>query len=169
MRSFLLSVAVTALAAGLSGCFAKRVKPAAPAASSPRGAEPSIRGAEFASAIGVDDVLFDYDSSRLSETTRATLKRNAEILKENSGWQVLVEGYCDDRGTVEYNLALGQRRAKEVRDYYMMLGVPGDRIATISYGKERPVCQETTADCRRLNRRAEHKVRIELSADAKAR
>lgn len=161
-------IILLALAGALAACSAKRT--AAPGKAQGRpGFEPDIRGARFASASGVDDVLFEYDAHRLTPETLASLKRNAELLKLNPDLQILVEGHCDDRGTVEYNLALGQKRAKAVREYYVSLGVPGERVATISYGKERPVCPETTEDCRKLNRRAEHKARNVLAADAKTK
>ena len=82
------------------------------------------------------------------------------MLKEHSDWEALVEGHCDERGTTEYNLGLGQRRAAAVRQYYMTLGLDGGRIATISYGKEQPVCTEHTEDCWAKNRRGVTKVRV---------
>lgn len=121
--------------------------------------EGGIRGPEFASQSGLKTVNFDFDRYALSEKTRETLKANAEILKSRREWLVLVEGHCDNRGTVEYNLALGQKRAKEVRDYYVMLGVPESSIGTISYGEEQPACPEETEACWSMNRRAETKVR----------
>ena len=74
---------------------------------------------------------------------------------------MLVEGHCDNRGTTEYNLSLGQKRAKEVRDYYVRLGVSENSIGTISYGEENPACEEETEECWMKNRRSETKVRIQ--------
>jgi peptidoglycan-associated lipoprotein len=100
------------------------------------------------------DVYFDYDESNLSDDTREKLSRNADLLKGNPQFSVTVEGHADSRGTSEYNLALGERRANAVRDYLSSLGVVANRMRTISYGKERPVCTEETESCWSQNRRA---------------
>jgi hypothetical protein len=99
-------------------------------------------------------VSFAYDSGLLDATASATLRKNADWLKANEGVRVQVAGRCDQRGTVAYNLALGQRRATSVRDYYIKLGVSGGRVATISYGKEDPVCEEASEECWSKNRTA---------------
>lgn len=167
MKRSALAVALFVLA--FSACSAKRgSRSAGGAGLSPgaAGAEPPIRGAGFASASGLDDVVFEYDAHFLTEQSRATLKRNAELLKANPSLQLLVEGHCDERGTTEYNLALGQKRARAVREYYAALGIERERVATISYGKERPICREAAEDCHAANRRAEHKTRVILPADA---
>ncbi len=121
--------------------------------------EGDIRGGEFVSRETILPIYFDFDMYGLSDETRKTLQKNAETLKAHKDWLVLVEGRCDSRGTVEYNLALGQKRAKEVRDYYVRLGVPESAMGTISYGKEKPVCEEETEDCWARNRRADTKVK----------
>jgi len=121
--------------------------------------EGDIRGGEFTALESIKTVNFEFDRYELSEATRATLQANAALLKARKDWTVLVEGYCDNRGTVEYNLALGQKRAKSVRDYYVRLGVPEGAIGTISYGMENPVCSEETDACWLRNRRAETKVK----------
>ena len=100
---------------------------------------------------------FDLDRYDLRKEARDILGRNAEVLRKNPGWRVLIEGHCDERGTTGYNLALGQKRAQAVREYYLLLGFSGDRIATISYGEEKPACLESTEDCWADNRRAENK------------
>src|SRR5258705_11681906 len=100
------------------------------------------------------DVHFDYDRYDLAEQERSTLQQNAQWLKQNSGAKAEIEGHCDDRGTVEYNLALGAKRAKSVKDYLVTLGIPGDRLSTISYGEELPLCHEETESCWQRNRRA---------------
>ncbi len=122
--------------------------------------EGGIRGPQFVSQPGLKTVNFNFDRYALSDKTRETLKANAEIIKSRREWLVLVEGHCDNRGTVEYNLALGQKRAKEVRDYYVMLGVPESSLGTISYGEEQPACPEETEACWSMNRRAETKARV---------
>lgn len=121
--------------------------------------EGDIRGGEFVSQPTIQPVYFAFDMYGLSDETRKTLQKNAETLKAHKDWSVLVEGRCDSRGTVEYNLALGQKRAKEVRDYYVRLGVPESAMGTISYGKEKPVCEEETEDCWAKNRKADTKVK----------
>jgi peptidoglycan-associated lipoprotein len=100
------------------------------------------------------DVYFDYDESNLSDDTREKLSRNADLLKSNAQFSVTIEGHADSRGTSEYNLALGERRANAVKDYLKSLGVADTRMRTISYGKERPVCTDEVESCWSQNRRA---------------
>jgi peptidoglycan-associated lipoprotein len=100
------------------------------------------------------DVYFDYDESNLSDDTREKLSRNADLLKSNAQFSLTLEGHADSRGTSEYNLALGERRANAVKDYLKSLGVADTRMRTISYGKERPVCTEEVESCWSQNRRA---------------
>ena len=100
------------------------------------------------------DVFFEYDEISLSEETRDRLARNAELLKAQPTFQVTIEGHADERGTNEYNLALGDRRANAVRDYLGSLGVDPGRLRTLSYGEERPVCTQTEESCWSQNRRA---------------
>lgn len=100
------------------------------------------------------DVYFQYDESTLSTEARDKLARNAELLRTNPAFQLMIEGHADERGTNEYNLALGERRANTVRDYLGSLGIEGDRIRTLSYGEERPVCNESSESCWSQNRRA---------------
>jgi peptidoglycan-associated lipoprotein len=100
------------------------------------------------------DVYFEYDESGLSDDARGKLARNADLLKSQAQFMVTVEGHADERGTNEYNLALGERRANAVRDYLGSLGVSGDRLRTISYGEERPVCTQSEESCWSQNRRA---------------
>lgn len=100
------------------------------------------------------DVYFNYDEDSLSDETRERLARNAELLKSQTQFLVTVEGHADSRGTNEYNLALGERRANAVRDYLGSLGVDGSRLRIITYGEERPVCTEEEESCWSQNRRA---------------
>jgi peptidoglycan-associated lipoprotein len=100
------------------------------------------------------DVYFNYDESNLSDDARDKLARNADVLKSQPQFQITIEGHCDERGTSEYNLALGERRANAVRDYLGSLGVTPARMRTISYGKERPVCTQNEESCWSQNRRA---------------
>lgn len=121
--------------------------------------EPSVRSKDWSNVPQLKIVYFDFDSAELRPDCRETLKRNAEYLKSNSNLTVLVEGHCDERGTTEYNLALGQRRASRVRDYYSKLGIPLKRIATISYGEERPLDPNHSEAAWAKNRRADTKVK----------
>ena len=102
----------------------------------------------------LQDTYFAYDRAELTEPAREQLSRNAGFLKQYPQFQVTLEGHCDDRGTPEYNLALGEQRASSVRDYLTALGVRQDRLRTISYGEERPVCTDLEESCRSQNRRA---------------
>jgi len=123
-------------------------------------AEADIRGSsEFYASEKLKPVPFKYDKYELSEDARTVIMDNAGFLNSNKDLKIMVEGYCDERGTTEYNLALGQKRAKSVRDYYIRLGVNPESVGTISYGEEKPLCQEQTEECWTKNRRAETKVK----------
>lgn len=100
------------------------------------------------------DVYFDYDRYDLSEEAKKAAKTLADILAKNKKITVSVEGHCDERGTNEYNLALGDRRAKSVKDYLIALNIPAMRIDVISYGEEKPACTESSEACWAKNRRA---------------
>jgi peptidoglycan-associated lipoprotein len=100
------------------------------------------------------EVFFEFDKADIREQDRATLSQDADALKRLDFLRITVEGHCDERGTVEYNLALGERRAKAAHDYLVSLGVPADRLKTVSYGKEVPVCTQSGEDCWQRNRRA---------------
>ncbi len=123
-------------------------------------AEANIRGTDFVAVDGLASVQFDFDNYHVRDDQKTLLEKNAAFIKgHKTPADVLVEGHCDDRGTIEYNIALGQRRAQTIREYYIQLGIaPGD-ITTISYGEEKPVCREETEDCWTKNRRAETKLR----------
>jgi peptidoglycan-associated lipoprotein len=100
------------------------------------------------------DVFFSFDRSDLSPDARSVLKANSDWLKANPAAQVQIEGHCDERGTVEYNLALGSKRAQASKDYLETLGIPANRLSMISYGEEIPVCKENSDSCWEKNRRA---------------
>lgn len=101
-----------------------------------------------------DRVFFGFDSSVIDADGEATLQKQAEYLKKNSGLNVVIEGHCDERGTREYNLALGERRATAAKNYLTNLGVESRRIQTISYGKERPAVVGSDESAWSQNRRA---------------
>ena len=113
-----------------------------------------LSSAELESRGLLADIHFDYDSADLRDADRQVLTQNADFLKTHDYIKVTVEGHCDERGTVEYNLALGERRARNAYDYLVSLGVPADRLKTVSYGKEIPLCQESAEACWARNRRA---------------
>lgn len=103
--------------------------------SMPMGNEDSDSG----NAMGLRTVNFAYNSAALGDATRMALEENASILRDNPSLMVTVEGHCDERGGIQYNLALGERRANAVRDYLVAMGVSGSQLSTISFGKERPL------------------------------
>ncbi len=113
-----------------------------------------MRAEQAASAAaGLRDVFFAYDSWTISEDGRQALSRDAEWIKVNASAAVKVEGHCDERGTSAYNLVLGEKRAKAVRNYLVELGVSANRLSVVSYGKERPFCNEHAESCYQQNRR----------------
>ncbi len=103
-------------------------------------------------ASPLKDIYFDFDRADLRADARETLKVNADWLKKNPAATVQIEGHCDERGTAEYNLALGARRAQSAKDYLVTLGVPEQRLSTVSYGQELPVCTEHNEECWQKNR-----------------
>jgi peptidoglycan-associated lipoprotein len=105
-------------------------------------------------AFEYKDVYFDYDRFNIRQDARAALDSTAEWLIKNKNINVLIEGHCDERGTNEYNLALGERRAKAVRDYLSSLGISSKRMSFVTYGEEKPLCAEQNEACRQKNRRA---------------
>jgi peptidoglycan-associated lipoprotein len=108
---------------------------------------------DFVQNVG-DRVFFDYDRSDLKPEARQTLERQAAWLKQYSNVRLQIEGHCDERGTREYNLALGERRANATKNYLVALGIPASRLSTISYGKERPAVLGSNETSWAQNRRA---------------
>ena len=109
---------------------------------------------EFVESAALRDVFFDFDRYDVRTGDKGTLDENAKWLKSNQGALLLIEGHADERGTNEYNLALGERRAKATRDYLVSVGIDAGRITVISYGEERPTCTEKVEACWAKNRRA---------------
>ena len=136
--------APTAAAPAESGAAAT----AAPAST----ARPSLK--EFTAVAALKDVFFEFDKYDIRAEDAKTLDANATWLKANAENLLLIEGHCDERGTNEYNLALGERRAKAAMNYLVSQGVQANRITIISYGEERPVCNEKNESCWSKNRRA---------------
>jgi peptidoglycan-associated lipoprotein len=118
---------------------------------------PTVNGSEMLNREA-QDAFFDYDKSEVRDDSRAALTHDADLLKRifaaDPTFTVVLEGHCDERGSAEYNLGLGDRRATGAKEFLVQLGVPADRISTISYGKDRPQCTEATEACYQRNRRA---------------
>ena len=160
--------AVAVLAAMMSGCVSRNARPGGDAEDRLSGGETGPRGSLGDEIAGhgpredgpLRDVHFDYDRSDLRAEDRAILQANAQWLRDHSTANVEIEGHCDERGTGEYNMALGGKRADAVKSYLVALGIPAGRFSTISYGDELPLCREATQTCWARNRRA-HSVVIQ--------
>ena len=143
---------ITATGAGGSTTASARVDVAAgEAQAAPSGPEASV--SELFSQ-NVRDAFFDLDKSDIRDDARAALTKDAEFLRSYPQVRVSIEGHCDERGSTEYNLGLGQRRAEAAKNYLVSLGISADRMETVSWGKERPFCSEHTEQCWQQNRRA---------------
>ncbi len=118
------------------------------------GATTRVEPRDFVAVPDLKDIYFDFDKYDVRPSDAKVLDGNAAWLKTNANMLVLIEGHCDERGTNEYNLALGERRAKSAMNYLVSQGVQGSRITIISYGEERPVCTEKNEACWAKNRRA---------------
>ena len=142
----------------LAGCASTTEAPSASRSTSAAASSSSSSSATDTKSYLVenvgDRVFFATDQATLNGTSRATLRNQASWLNQNPGVRLTVEGHADERGTRDYNLALGARRANAVRDFLMSQGVSGDRLQTISYGKERPVSLCSEEACWSKNRRA---------------
>jgi peptidoglycan-associated lipoprotein len=175
MKKTTITILVLAAAASFGACGKKTVPPPPPPPVAPEPPPPApppppkpevapqvdeytrlhAMSAEELDKMGLlGDVFFDFDRSDIRPSEQSALQKNADLLKKYDFLRVTVEGHCDERGTVEYNLALGERRARAAYDYLVSLGVPADRLKTVSYGKEVPVCTESTEACWQRNRRA---------------
>jgi peptidoglycan-associated lipoprotein len=119
--------------------------------------EPSVRGSYSYEDVNFKSIYFDFDKNDLTKDSRETLRENVDYLKSNPDINIVLEGHTDERGTTEYNLSLGQRRALEVKKYYTQLGIAANRIATTSYGHEKPVDFRKNESGWAKNRRAETK------------
>ena len=179
-RKFLVSMMVVLALVAVGGCKKKKpdtganmeIKPATvePTAqevtSNP---EPAIAGDQTEDPLSADlaqvneyvtgqgllgDVFFDYDQYELRQDARDRLAQNARFLTSRPEFILTIEGHADERGTNDYNIALGDRRASAVRDYLSTLGVAADRMRTVSYGEERPFCGDSSEGCWQQNRRA---------------
>lgn len=147
----LISMAVAGLT--LAGC-ASTTEPASTSTSTAVSAGSAGSSAQYLVQNVGDRVFFQTDQSNLDGSARATLRNQAQWLAQNGSVNLIIEGHADERGTREYNLALGARRANAVRDFLISEGVNGSRLQTISYGKERPVSLCSEEACWSKNRRA---------------
>ena len=127
--------------------------PTPPAETAPPSSTPTVSLSEMFDRE-VRDAFFDFDKADVRSDARENLIRSAEFLRSNPNVSFLIEGHCDERGSVAYNLGLGDRRANAARDFLVSIGISADRIQTISYGKERPFCTEHAESCWQQNRRA---------------
>jgi len=114
---------------------------------------------EFTAKTDLRDVRFEFDSYQIRGEDTQVLDQNADMMKANPGWMVLIEGHADQRGTTDYNIALSERRARASMNYLVSRGVRANRISVISYGKEHPICVEASEDCWSQNRRAHFAVK----------
>ncbi len=148
-----------------SGTTPKSVTPSAPARSTETASTPRSNMPDAATRARIQELLdriqdayFDYDKHTIRSDAQAALQKDAqtlaEIIKQYPDFKLTVQGYCDERGSEEYNLALGDARAKQAKDYLASMGLPGDQLRTISYGKDKPVCTDHDEDCWQKNRRA---------------
>ncbi len=145
--------AVLAAALAISACAKNPAEDPAALAGVAGGRAAPGSPQDFASNVG-DRVFFDTDSSELTPTAQATLTKQAAWLQQYNRYNITIEGHADERGTREYNFALGARRAETTKEYLVARGIPASRIRTISYGKERPVAVCNDISCWSQNRRA---------------
>jgi peptidoglycan-associated lipoprotein len=115
---------------------------------------PSRPGGDETAQANLQDAYFDYDDASLRDDAKSALEHNAKYMESHTGVRVVVEGHCDERGSVEYNLALGEKRARAAKEYLTTYGINGSRITTISYGKERPFDPGHNEEAWARNRRA---------------
>jgi peptidoglycan-associated lipoprotein len=154
-----MSLAALSAALLLAGCSTPKPIDTAPPPMGSSSAPPAtsstiVPGSAEDLRVNVGDTVhFGYNEYNIEDSDKATLQRQATWLQKYPSIRVTVEGDCDERGTREYNLALGARRANAVKEYLVSLGVSAARVDTISYGKEHPVCSESTEDCWAQNRR----------------
>ncbi len=146
---------LTATGPGGSADATARVTVTPPPPPPPPAAQPSL---DELFTKNVKDAYFDYDKADIRPDAREALSQTAQFLRQYPQIRITIEGHCDERGSTEYNLALGDRRAQATKDFLASLGISADRMETVSYGKERPVCTEHEESCWQQNRRG-HPVR----------
>jgi peptidoglycan-associated lipoprotein len=177
MKNFSLQIIPFLLLSALlvaAGCASKTVPAPEPATPPPAmattdvsqqpaplsiGSQPVLSGpvVDYRSIAGLERVFFAYNQFTLEEPARVILEQNAVFLRSNPTLKVVIEGHCDDRGSDEYNLALGERRAVAAKNYLVSLGISAERLSIISYGEEQPLVTAATEEAWAKNRRAEFK------------
>jgi peptidoglycan-associated lipoprotein len=180
LRGWFHNVFLFGLAASLIACSPAATKPTdpgkstaaagpsstGPSSTGPKQADPGVKESKTPTSLEalregktaesgpLKEIFFDFDRSDLRPDARDTLKANADWLKTNPASRAEIEGHADERGTSEYNLALGAKRAQSAKEYLVTLGIAAARLSTMSYGEEVPVCKESTEGCWQKNRRA---------------
>lgn len=159
-------IAILTIGVSFINCRGKQEKPgeAAPTESATTTQENSAvdstamsfdtAGSDSGKIDGLKTVFFDYDKATLSAEAKKVIQGNVEWMRKNANIKIQIEGHCDNRGSIEYNVALGERRANSVKDYMMSLGLDGNRLATISYGEEKPLVSSENESSWKKNRRA---------------
>ncbi len=148
--SIFVFVAIAALSTGCS----KKKSDGTETPDSAHADENTAGDSDSGKASGLETVHYPYDSFSLDAPAKDILKRNAQILKDKARLNIQVEGHCDDRGGIQYNIALGEKRAKAAKKFMVDMGVKADRISTISFGKERPVDPRSNEEAWAKNRRS---------------
>jgi len=151
--SRILTVILAMAMISLAGCSQKKTAGDESTSSSGAMDANTMGDSDNGKAMGLQTVNFPYDSSSLDATAKGVLKANAAILSGNGGLKVQIEGHCDTRGGIQYNIALGEKRANAAKKYLEDLGVAADRVTTISYGKERPLDPGSSEEAHAKNRR----------------
>lgn len=152
--SVLLAIASMAVFSVVGCKSAKKADDSSSEVSAAIGDANTLGDSDSGKAMGLQTVYFPYDSFSLTGDAKSALKANLGILKSNSSVAIQVEGHCDQRGGIQYNIALGEKRANAVKKYLQSQGIPEKRISTISYGKERPIDSAETESAYAKNRRA---------------
>lgn len=153
VRRLVIAAALITLVAG-SGCAKKTKEDESSVPNAASADENKMGDSDSGNAMGLQTVHFPYDSSTLDSDGKKTVKANAGIMKDHSGLKIQIEGHCDQRGGIQYNIALGEKRANAVKKFLEDEGINGDRITTISFGKEKPVDPAETEAAYAKNRRA---------------
>ncbi len=146
-----ITYTITATGPGGSADANVHITVSAPPPPAPRAAEPTL---QVLFDRGVKDAYFEYDKADIRPDARDALSQTAQFLRSYPQVKVVIEGHCDERGSTEYNLALGDRRAAAAKQFLASLGISAARMETVSYGKERPFCSASTEECYQQNRRA---------------
>jgi peptidoglycan-associated lipoprotein len=152
LQRLIFTAAVLVLVAG-PGCSKKTKEDESSVPNAAAADENQMGDSDSGKAMGLQTVHFPYDSSTLDSEGKSVLKGNAEILKSKSSLKIQVEGHCDQRGGIQYNIALGEKRANAAKKYLSDIGVKGERVTVVSFGKEKPIDSAETEEAYAKNRR----------------